>query len=162
MLSSPSGVTVQTRPSPRHLESMMKFGGEFYHLKRRPGYPSIVEGVAIARLYFDREDLCLYFDRPPGAQWVASLWIVDGPCEVDLALVLKEGKLDFIEGYCSHGDLCPKVEELKRAVIESSAFAQLREDLIHELFQGAVAELNPADPPPSPQTVPPEDRYRWL
>jgi hypothetical protein len=142
---------------------MMKFGGEFYHLKRRPGYPSIVEAVAIARLYFDREDLCLYFDRPPGSQWVASLWIVDGSCEVDLALVLKEGRLDFIEGYCSHGDFCPKVEELKRAVIESSAFDQLREDLIHELFQGAVAELDPADPPPSPQTVPPEDedRDRW-
>jgi len=141
----------------------MKFGGEFYHLKRRPGYPSIVEAVAIARLYFDREDLCLYFDRAPGSQWVASLWLVDGPCEVDLAVVLKEGGLDFVEGYCSHGDFCPKVEELRRAVLESSAYTQLREDLIQELLQRAVADLDPVDRPPSPQTVPleDEDRNRW-
>src|SRR3972149_5718230 len=68
----------------------MKFGGEFYHLKRRPGYPSTVEAVAIARLVFDREDLCLYFDRPPGSQWVASLWIVDGSCDADSAQKLKK------------------------------------------------------------------------
>jgi hypothetical protein len=142
---------------------MMEFGGEFYHLKRRPGYPSVVEAVAIAHLYFDRDELCLYFDRPPGFQWVASLWIVDGSCEVDLALVLKEGRLDFIEGYCCHGDFCPKVEELKRAVLESPAFSQVREDLIYELFQRSVAGLNPIDRPLSPQTVPPEDedRDRW-
>ena len=104
---------------------MIEFSGEFYHLKRRPAYPSIVEAVAIAHLYFDRDELCLYFDRSPGLQWVASLWIVDGSCEVDLALVLKEGKLEFIEGYCSHGDFCPKVEELKQAILECPAFDQL-------------------------------------
>jgi hypothetical protein len=136
---------------------MMKFGGEFYHLKKRPGYPSVVEAVAIARLDLDTKGLCLYFDRPPGSQWVASLWIVDGPCEVDLAVVLKEDTLDFIEGYCSHGDFCPKVEELKRAILESSAFSRLREDLIRELFERAVSDLDPADRPPSPQMVPPED-----
>lgn len=138
----------------------MTFGGEFYHLKVRPEYPSIVQAVSIARLYFDSRDLCLYFDRPQGSQWVASLWIVDDPCEVDLAVVLnnKEEGLKFIEGYCSHEDFCPKVEELKQAILESSAFAQLREDLIHQLFQ--VDDLIPADP--LPQTVHPEDEDRDL
>jgi hypothetical protein len=139
---------------------MMKFGGEFYHLKRRAGYPGIVEAVAIARLDLDTKGLCLYFDRPPGSQWVASLWIVDGSCEVDLAVVLKEDTLDFIEGYCCHGDFCPKVEELKQAVLHSSSFSQVREDLIYELFQRSVADLGR---PLSPQTVPleDEDMDRW-
>ncbi len=134
----------------------MKFRGEFYHLKIRPEYPRTVEAVAIACLHFDRRELCLYFERPPGSQWVASLWIVDGPCEVDLAVVLKEDKLDFIEGYCSHGDFCPTVEELKRTILHSGAFATLREDIGRELFQrGLEDELATNDSPPGEVRIPP-------
>ena len=120
----------------------MDFEGEFYQLKVQRGYPSIVKAVAIARLCYDRKILRLYFDRPQGTQWVASLWIVDDPCQVDLAVVLKEDRLDFIEGYCLHADFCPKVEELKRAVLESEAFSQLRQDLIDELSERAASDLD--------------------
>jgi hypothetical protein len=127
-------------------------GIEFYHVKLKPEYPSIVKGVAFALLYYDTEIRCLYFDRPPGSQWVVSLWIKDGSCEIDLAAVLKHSGLDFIEGYCSHGDFCPEVERLKRAIRESDAFSRLREDLTSELFQRAVGELAPAGPL-SPKTI---------
>lgn len=130
-----------------------------YHLKIRPEYPKAVNAVAIAHFQYDTNAKRLYFDRPQGSQWVASLWIVDGPCEVDLAVVLKkkETGLEFIEGYCSHGDFCPKVEELKQAILESAPFAKLREDLIHELSERRVADLDRGGPQPFPQTVPPEE-----
>jgi hypothetical protein len=133
-----------------------------YHLKMRPEYPKTVNAVVIAHFQYDTSAKRLYFDRPQGSQWVASLWIVDGPCEVDLAVVLKEGRLDFIEGYCSHGDFCPKVEELKRAILESAAFAKLRKDLIDELSQGRVADLDRGGPQQFRQTVPPVDEDRNL
>ncbi|MFQ5804780.1 MAG: hypothetical protein ACE5JQ_17965 [Candidatus Methylomirabilales bacterium] len=136
--------------------------GEFHYLKVRPGYPTEVKMVALGRLQYVGEAMPSSFDRPHGSQWVASLWIVDGPCEVDLAVVLKEGGLDFIEGYCSHGDFCPKVEEFKRAILHSGAFATLREDLIHELSQRRVVGLDRGGPQPFPQTVPPEDEDRDL
>lgn len=133
-------------------------GIEFYHVKLKPEYPNIVKGMAFALLYYDTEIRCLYFDRPPGSQWVVSLWIKDGSCEIDLAAVLKEDGLDFIEGYCSHGHSCPEVENLKRAMLESEAFARLREDIIEELFQRAVGKLAPADPLPPTKAVGPRGR----
>lgn len=141
----------------------MRFRGEFYHLKRRPEYPEMVEAAAIARLYFDSKTLCLYFDRSAGSQWVASLWIVDGECQVDLAIVLQHETLAFVEGYCCHGDFCPKVAELQWVVLESSAFSELRNDLIHELHEKAAGDLGPSGRLPSPLTVPPdvESRDGW-
>jgi hypothetical protein len=85
---------------------------------------------------------------------------------VDLAVVLKkkEKRLEFIEGYCSHGDFCPKVEELKREVLQSAAFALLRKDLIQELSQRTIANFHSADSPPSQEAVSPweenEDLWR--
>lgn len=131
--------------------------GEFYFLKIRPEYPKVVNAVAIAHLYYDTETKCLYFDRPAGSQWVASLWIQEEGCRVDLAVVLKEDALECIEGYCGHcfdGDLCPNVEKVKQAVLKSREFSPVREDIIHELFQRAVEDLHSADPLPSPRTVP--------
>lgn len=126
-------------------------GIEFYHLKLRPEYPRIVKAVAFALLRYDTEAKRLYFDRPEGSQWVASLWIRDEWCQIDLAVVLKEGKLEFIEGFCLHGEDCPNVEKLKRAVLESEAFAQLREDIARELHQRAVVDLHRADHAVSPK-----------
>lgn len=136
---------------------MESASGEFYFLKIRPEYPRAVEAVAIAHLYYDTEAKRLYFDRPAGSQWVASLWILDENCRVDIALVLKEGGLECMEaycGYCFEGELCPQVPKVKRAVLESEGFSQLREDLVRELFQRAVAGLQPVDPLPSPRSVP--------
>lgn len=130
---------------------------EFYHLKIRPEYPRIVKGVAIALLYSDTETKCLYFDRPPGSQWVASLWIDDGACQVDLAAVLKEDGLEFIEGYCSDDDFCSKVEDLKRAILASNPYSSLRQDLIHELFERAVGKLVPGNPLPSRNALAPAE-----
>ncbi|MBI4737117.1 MAG: hypothetical protein HY766_13850 [candidate division NC10 bacterium] len=141
---------------------MQSNSSEFYFLKIRPEYPKAIKAVAIAHLYYDTEAKRLYFDRPAGSQWVASLWIREEDCYVDLAVVLKEERLECIEGYCGYcfdGDLCPKVEKVKLAVLESEEFSLLREDLLHELFQRMVADLRLADPPPSPQTVPPGEKY---
>jgi hypothetical protein len=136
--------------------------GEFHYLKMRPGYPTEVKMVALGRLQYVTEATPSYFDQSQGSQWVASIWIADGPCRVDLAVVRKGEKLNFIEGYCFHEDFCPKVEEFKRSILESSAFALLREDLIHELSQRRVADLDRGGPQPFPQTVPPEDEDRDL
>jgi len=121
-------------------------GIEFFHLRIKPEYPRIVKGIAFALLYYDTEIRCLYFDRPPGSQWVVSLWIKDGSCEIDLAAVLKEHGLEFIEGYCCHDDACPTVDKLKQAILGSEEYSTLREDLIHELFQRAVGDLDPVNP----------------
>lgn len=118
--------------------------GEFYFLKLKPGYPKSVKAVAIAHLEYDTDTRRLYFDHPEGSQWMASLWILDGSCQIDLAMTLKEGALDFIEGYCHHGDDCPQVEEVKRAILKSEDFSHLREELIHELFRREVAALHRA------------------
>jgi hypothetical protein len=130
-------------------------GLEFYHLKLRPEYPAIIKGVAFALLYHDTETRCLYFDRPPGSQWVVSLWIDDGTCQVDLAAVLKEKGLEFIEGYCSHGDSCATVNKIKQAILWSEEYSRLREDLVHELFQRAVEDLDRVNPPPTQNPVHP-------
>lgn len=118
--------------------------GEFYFLKLKPGYPKSVKAVAIAHLEYDTETRRLYFDRPGGFQWVASMWILDEDCQIDLAVVLKEDNLEFIEGYCHHGEECPKVERVKQAILGSDAFSQIREDLIQELFRREVAALHRA------------------
>lgn len=133
---------------------MESASGEFYYLKLKPEFPKAVKAVAIAHLHYDTKTKRLYFDRPDGSQWVASLWILDEYCQVDLAVILKEDGLHFIEGYCVHGEGCPKVEKLRQAVLESEAFFALRGDLIHELFQRTVADLSPADQHPFPRTVP--------
>jgi hypothetical protein len=59
---------------------------------------------------------------------------------VDLCFVCKEERLKFIEGYCSHGECCPKVDELEREVLQSAAFAALREDIAAELAQKALMD----------------------
>lgn len=140
---------------------MQSRSSEFYFLKIKPEYPKAVNAVAIAHLYYDTETKCLYFDRPAGSQWVASLWIQEEGCRVDVAVVLKEDALECIEGYCGYcfdGDLCPNVEKVKQGVLESEAFSALREDLIHELFQRMVADLHLAEPSAFPQTVPPGEK----
>ncbi len=149
-----------SRSERRH--RMDRMTGEFHYLRVRPGYPTEVKMVALGRLEYVTETVPSYFDRPPGSQWVASLWIVDGPCEVDLVVVRKEEGLEFIEGYCSHGDFCPKVEELKREILQSAAFALLREDLIQELSQRTIANFHSADSPPSQEAVPPWERNEDL
>ena len=144
---------------------MRSSSSEFYFLKIKPGYPKSVKAVALAHLYYDTETKRLYFERPAGSQWVASLWILEEGCHVDLAVVLVEEKLECVEGYCGYcldGDLCPKVEKVKQAVLESEAFSLLREDLIHELFQRMVADLQSGGPLPSPQTVPPGEEGERL
>lgn len=130
---------------------------EFYFLKTKPHYPKAVKAVAIAHLYYDTKAKRLYFDRPKGSQWVASLWILDESCQVDLAMVLKQDKLEFMEASCFHGELCPNVEKVKRAVLESESFSELRKDLIHHLSQGVVADPDPAHPLPSRKGVAPSD-----
>jgi hypothetical protein len=128
-------------------------GLQFYHLKLRPEYPRIIKGIAFAFLHHDTEIRCLYFDRPAGSQWVVSLWIEDGACQVDLAAVLKEKSLDFIEGYCCHGDSCATVEKLKQAILRSKEYCRLREDLVHELFQRTVEDPDAANPSPTQNPV---------
>ncbi|HLE81950.1 MAG TPA: hypothetical protein VJA25_11725 [Dehalococcoidia bacterium] len=142
------------------LESL---AGEFHYLKMRPEYPHHVKMVAIAYFHCGGAIKPPSFDHPEGSQWVASVWIADGSCEVDLTAVLKGESLEFIQGSCLHGYFCPGVEKLKRAVLESQAFAQLRGDLIHELCQAAVGHPHSADRLPSPQMVPPweEDGDLW-
>ncbi len=130
---------------------------EFYFLKIKAEYPKATKAIAIARLYYDTEIKRLYFDRPEGSQWVASLWIQEEGCHVDLAVVLKENNLEYIEaycGYCVDGDLCPNVDKVRQAVLESEAFSRLREDVAHELFQKAVTDLHSIGPLSSPWTVP--------
>jgi hypothetical protein len=130
--------------------------GEFYFLKIKPEYPRAVKAVAIAHMNYDTESKRLYFDRPAGSQWVASLWILEESCQVDLAVVLKEDRLECIEGYCGYcldGDLCPKVEKVKQAVLKSEAFSRLREDVAHELFEKEAEDLHSANPMASPRTV---------
>ena len=149
----------------KHYFPVGSMTGEFHFLKIRPEYPKSVKAVAIAHLHYDTEVKRLYFDRPAGCQWMASLWISDETCQIDLAVVLKEDRLEWIEAYCGcclDGDLCPGVEKMKQAVLESEAFALLREDLTHELFQRMVADLDPPDPLPSPRTVPPGEEDEHL
>lgn len=155
------GLPDPLRSDKRH--GLERMTGEFHYLKVRPEYPIQVTMVALVRLQCNVEAMPSCVDRSQESQWVASIWIVEGLCQVDLVWALKDNRLDFVEGHCSHGDLCPKVEELKKAILESVAFAQLREDLIEKLFQRTVADLDPVEPLPSPQTVPPgeEDRDHW-
>jgi len=141
---------------------MESTSGEFYYLKLRPEFPKAVKAVAIAHLHYDTKTKRLYFDRLDASQWVASLWILDECCQVDLAVILKEDGLQFIEGNCVHGEDCPKVEKLKQAVLESEAFSRLREDLIHKLFQGTVADLHPAQPLQFQRTVSPWEEDKSL
>jgi hypothetical protein len=144
---------------------MQSRNNEFYFLKVRPEYPKSIKAIAIARLHYDTETKRVYFERPEGFQWVASLWILEEGCHVDVAVVLREDSLECIEaycGYCLDGALCPEVEKVKRAVLESEEFSQVREDLLHELFQRAVADLDLTDPPPFPQVVPPGGKNKHL
>ncbi len=130
---------------------------EFYFLKIKPEYPKDIQAIAIARLYYDTPIKRLYFDRPEGAQWVASLWIRENECHVDLAVVLKQDRLECIEAYCGtcfDGDLCSAVDTVRQAVLESGPFSRLREDLANELFRRAVADLHSAGPLSFPWTVP--------
>ena len=140
--------------------------GEFHYLKIRPDYPKAVKAVVIARFQDGTGAKRLSVNQPKGSEWVASLWIDDGFCQMDLAAVLMEDGLEFIEGHCLHGENCPDIEKLQWAILGPGAFAQLREDLVHELFQRTVADLHPhpAHPQmPSPRTVPPgeEDSDLW-
>jgi len=135
---------------------------EFYFLRTKPVYPKCVKGVAIAHLHYDSKSKRLYFDHPEGSQWMASLWVHHEDCQIDLAMVLKEDGLDFIEGYCQHGESCPQVEQVKRAILKSEDFSCLREDLTHELFQGAVAGLHTVEPIQMQKTALPWDEYRSL
>lgn len=123
-------------------ETVETLRGEVHYLRMRPEYPDKVMMVGLARLEYDAQTKPSRFGWPRRCQWVASLWIFDGPCQVDLTLIRQEEGLDFIEGYCSHGNFCPKVEELKRAVLESSDFAELRNDLVDELLQRMIANLH--------------------
>lgn len=141
--------------SPKRRYPLESMTGEFRYLKMRPEYPNDVKMVAIAHFQYGAEAKLPGLDQGEGSQWVASLWIVDGSCQVDLTAILNGERLEFIEGACLHGELCPGVEKLKRAVLESEVFFRLREDLIRELFRAAVAHAHPADPLSSPQTVPP-------
>jgi hypothetical protein len=121
---------------------------EFCDLTLKPEYPEVVRAVAIAQLHYDTKAKRLYFDRPPGSDWVVSFWIREGACQIDLTAILKENGLAFIAGYCVHGECCPTVEKLKHAILESEAFARLREEVIHELFQVMVQDPHLADPLP--------------
>lgn len=114
--------------------------GEFHYLKMRPGYPNEVTMVALARLQCDAKARPFWFDSPTESQWIGSLCLVEGPCQVDLSFVRREERLECIEGYCCHGESCPKVEELEREVLQSAAFAALREDMAAELFQKALMD----------------------
>ena len=114
--------------------------GEFHYLKMRPGYPHEVSMVALARLQSDATAIPSRFDSPSESRWIASLCLVAGPCQVDLSFVRGEERLECIEGYCCHGESCPKVEELEREVLQSAAFAVLREDMAAELFQKALVD----------------------
>jgi len=135
------GLVELLRPGHPHPSSLESMTGEFHYLKIRPEYPRIVKSVALALLRCDTEGKCHHFDRPGSPQWVASLRLVDGPCQVELAAVLKETRLDFIEGYCSHGERCPKVDELKRAIVTQGPFSKLWQDLVHELFSRMAEDL---------------------
>jgi hypothetical protein len=126
--------------------------GEVHYLKMKPEYPRIVKTVAFALIRYETEVKPHSLARPGAPQWVASLRIVDGPCRVELAVVLKETRLDFVEGYCSHGELCPKVDELKRAILTSEAFSPLWQDLLRELFNRMAADFN-SPGPLTPETV---------
>lgn len=115
--------------------------GEFHFLKLRPEYPRIVRSVALALMHYDTEVKRQHFDRAGSPQWVASLRLVDGSCQVDLAAILTETGLEFIEGYCYHGALCPTVEELKRAIVTDWDFGELRQDLVDELLRRTAEDL---------------------
>jgi hypothetical protein len=143
-------------------QSMESERSEFYFLRTKPVYPKCVKGVAIVHFHYDSKSKRLYFDHPEGSQWMASLWVHHEDCQIDLAMVLKEDGLDFIEGYCQHGESCPQVEQVKRAILKSEDFSCLREDLTHELFQGAVAGLHTVEPIQMQKTALPWDEYRSL
>jgi len=138
-----------------HVESMT---GEIHYLKIRPDYPKVVRSVALALIRHDgvcTADLTRRSgERSAMPQWVASLRLADGQCRVELAAVLKDTRLNFIEGYCSHGEFCPKVEELKRSVV-SRAFRPLWQDLFREVFRRMADELYPPEPLSSAMNVGP-------
>lgn len=140
--------------------------GEFHylkHLKIRPKYPKVVKAVAIAHIGCDARAERFPPDRPLVSEWIASLWIDDGSCQVDLVLRVKEARLEFIDGTCFHGEGCPGLERLRRHVLESETFAPLREDLMRELCQATVAPRGLAEPPPSQGAVAQweEDEHLW-
>jgi hypothetical protein len=150
------GLIELLRPQRRvPVESMT---GEVYYLRMKPEYPRMVKTVAFALIRYDTEVKLHALDRPGAPRWVASLRIVDGPCRVELAVVLKETRLDFVEGYCAHGELCPKVDELKRAILTSEAFSPLWQDLLQELFKRMAADFNSPGPlTPEAVVTPSED-----
>ena len=137
--------------------------GEFHHLKMRPEYPKLVKAVAIAHIECEPRAKRFPPDRPLVSKWIASLWIDDGSCQVDLVLGLKEAGLELIDGTCLHGEECPGLEHLRGHVLESEAFAPLREDLMRELVQATVPRLRLAEPPPSQSAAAPgeEDESVW-
>lgn len=114
--------------------------GEVHYLKLRSEYPNQVKMVALARLRWDIRTELRCNDQWARSQWVASLWVADGPCQVDLSMIRKGDGLACIEGTCSDGDACPKIEKVRRAVLESAAFATLRDDIAGELVQRALME----------------------
>lgn len=130
------GLAELLRPEKRNPAESMT--GKLFFLKMRPEYPKAVKAGVIAHLHYDTQAKPLYFDRPEGSQWVAFLRIEDGFYQTDLALILKEEGLEFLEGYSSQGEDHLKVEKVKRAILESEAFSALREDLIDELSQRRV------------------------
>jgi hypothetical protein len=135
---------------------------EFLDLDLKPDYPEVVRAIAIAHFHYDTKTKRLFFDRPPGSDWVVSFWIRERFCQVDLAAVLKENGLDFIEGYCFHGECCPTVEKLKHDILESEAFARLREDVINELFQRMVQDPSLANPPSPGRGIAPWEEGKEL
>lgn len=118
---------------------------ELRYLPIRPEYPRMVKAAAVALVWSNREGQ--YVSQSEGSQWVAFLWLADGACQVELAGILEEEGLELIEGRCSHGEYCVAVEELKRVILTSGDFRQLREDLVRELSRRPLAEPFPADPP---------------
>ena len=154
----PEGYEIQEfRLDREGMADLSAMTGEFHCLKLRADYPKEVKMVALARLGCGLGSVASRIHQPREGGWVASVSIVDGPCRVDLTAALGEDGLDFVEGSCAHGPSCSRVIELQRAVLESPAYTQVREDLIHELFQRTLVELSPLDPPPRPQTVPPPE-----
>jgi hypothetical protein len=147
----------------RKRNSLESLSGEFRHLKMRPEYPHNLRMTALARFRSRRGTAPSWLSRQAAPSWVALLSVADGSCQVDLTVALRGEGLEFIQGGCLHGELCPGIERMRRVVLESDAFKQVRVDLVRELFRAAVARPHSADRLPFPQTVPPweEDGDFW-
>jgi hypothetical protein len=122
-------------------------GAKLRFLPIRPEYPRTVKAATVALVWSDRGGEEPHVHGSECSQWVTSLRVVDGACQVELVGILEAEGLEFADGYCSHGEDCPTVERLKRTILTSEAFGQLREDLVRELSRTQLADHFRADPP---------------